>query len=136
MKQLQTGSAELRDAVNHESTPQVITTTAQAISKRKGIVLLNPSGAITGVTLAAPVTAEIGLEMTIANISGQTAQVVVSGAAVAAQDTIAFAAASATVIGPVVTLKVVDTTPTGTTRTPKWVVTGAAGFVAGATAVT
>jgi hypothetical protein len=126
----------IQQIIEEESDTQVITASSTVVNKAKGIVLLNGSGALTGLTLPAPTKDDIGREIQFINIAAQTAALAVTGMAFAAQDAFAFAAASATVIGPALVLKCVDTTPTGVARTAKWVVKSGAGFVAGTSAVT
>lgn len=137
-KTLATGSFQLRDSINTDNATEVIATTGavtNALSLTKGVTILAPTGNTTGLTLAAPTSDMIGQTKTIANTTAFSAAVTVSGMAFATQDVFSFVAAAATVVGPSVTLKVVDVSATAGTITPKWVVVGAAGMVAGTSAV-
>lgn len=135
MQRLKGGSRELRKKANQPFQPQLVTANGTALDKTKGTILLNGGAGLTGLTLAAPLITDLGVEVTITNIAAQTAALVVSGMAFATQDTFSFAAAAAAVIGPSVTLRCVNTAAVGAAATPRWIVVGAAGFVAGTTAV-
>jgi len=130
------GSAEYRAAINRDSDSELIVANSVALDPRKGVSILQGAAGLTGLTLAAPSADQLGQDKVIANIAAQTAALVITGMAFATQDSLTFAVASATVIGPSLHLRVIDTTPGAAAGpTPKWLVIGAAGFVAGTTAV-
>jgi hypothetical protein len=137
MKRVNSGSDEYRDAINADSDREVLVTTGAVttkVSNTKGTTILAPTGNTTGMTMDAPRPQDEGLVKTIVNTTAFSVVVTISGMAFAAQDAFTFVAAAANVVGPSLQLQAVNVS---TTSTPsmKWAVIGAAGFVAGTSAV-
>jgi len=137
MKTIKHGPDELRKSVNGESDTEVLVTTGAvttALSLSKGTTILAPTGNTTGATLAAPTADMLGFRKLIANITAFSVVVTISGMARATQNVVTFVAAADAVIGPSLELVVRNISATAT-PSYAWVVTGAAGFVAGTSAV-
>lgn len=136
-KRLLAGSEHQRNALNADSDTEVLVTTGAvttALSKKKGMTVLAPTGNTTGLTLAAPDPEDEGLIKTIANITAFSAVVTISGMARATQNVVTFVAAADAVIGPSLELVVRNISATAT-PSYAWVPAAAPGFVAGTSAV-
>jgi hypothetical protein len=114
---------------NSGMLPQRVTANSTALLPEKGVIILEGAAGLTGLTMRAPTLADIGREVEIYNIAAQTAGLVVTGMAFATADTYTIPVAGATVVGPSLVLKAINTTPQNTTPTPKWVVRSMNGVV-------
>jgi hypothetical protein len=126
-KNINTGSSELRSAINSGNTAELITANSTALSVAKGVSILNGGANLTGLSLAAPTASMEGFEKVITNIAAFTGALVVSGMARAAADSFVVAVAGDTVVGPSLVLKAVNVTPTATTKSMKWIVKSSLG---------
>lgn len=121
--------------VDEETDVQIVTANSTALDKTKGVILINGSGGLTGLTLAAPTKNDVGREICIQNIGTGTAGLTITGMLRATQDAITFAAPVDAAAGPSITLRAINAALPSGTASYKWQVKGQAGFVAGTTSI-